>query len=75
MRMSLSERPNDFFGGTMKEELQAELIMDFIRRKCRQHKDRGSCRWCPFWFKDYERCVFGMSNTGMSVADNWDTRR
>ena len=73
--MNLTERPHGSWGGTMKEELQAEMVMDFIREKCYQHTTKDSCRWCPFYHHNNGHCIFGKEESqGSEIANDWEYR-
>ena len=73
MGMSLSERPNVSWGGTLKEELEAGMILRLIQQKCLQHCT--NCRYCPYWCKNSESCFFdGKVERGLELYHFYDSR-
>lgn len=68
-----AERPNGNWGGTLKEEMEAQLILKVIRQKCLQHL--GKCRYCPYWCKNSESCFFdGKVERGLELYDFYESR-
>lgn len=69
---SLTGRPNGNWGGTLKEELEVGIILKVIRDKCEQHI--RNCRYCPFWCKNSETCLFHHDAKGYELYDNFDMK-
>ena len=67
-----NERPNGNWGGTLKEEVEANMILRLIRQKCLQH--RTKCRYCPYWCKGSEECFFKKDFNGMELYMMYDSR-
>ena len=67
-----AERPNGNWGGTLKEEMEANMILRLIRQKCLQHC--GNCRYCPYWCKGTGTCYFAKGFNGMELYLMYDSR-